>query len=309
MNVIHFFVATTTSSTPSTEVEEQVSKRVGALQKFWESIRWDDLVATVVTKAVSVLLFLVLFAILYKIGRIFINRAYRAYGKRIGVNEVRATTLQRLIDNVFQYSMLFLFIYTLLWIIGVPVASLLTGAGIAGLAIGLGAQGFMNDLITGFFIIVEQQLDVGDHIKLAGLNIDGVVVQVGIRTTKLKGLDGAIHYIPNRNITTITNLSRSDIRVVVDTRINLDEGIDNILPIIQQTTDTLAEKFHTYLQTTPNVFGLVDLGNGNYAIRVSMYVINGEQFRINEAFVAEYIRAMTDAGFTIPNNPIPPMNK
>ncbi len=67
-----------------------------------------------------------------------------------------------------------------------PIGSLLAGAGIAGVAIGLGAQGFMSDVITGFFIIMEQQMDVGDYIKLANLTIEGTVVSVGIRTLQLK---------------------------------------------------------------------------------------------------------------------------
>ncbi|MFU1842160.1 mechanosensitive ion channel family protein, partial [Enterococcus faecium] len=87
------------------------------------------------------------------------DRTYANYSKKQHFSESRLKTLHTLIINAFQYTLFFFFIYSLLTIVGVPVGSLLAGAGIAGVAIGLGAQGFMNDLITGFFIILEQQMD------------------------------------------------------------------------------------------------------------------------------------------------------
>jgi small conductance mechanosensitive channel len=295
-------VGTTTSSTG--ELEKEVTHRVSAIQKFWNNIDWDGLIAMVIGKAIYLVLAFILFLILYKLGRFLIERAYSNYGKRNAISQGRAATLEKLLDSIFQYSMFFILVYTVLTIIGIPVGSLLAGAGIAGLAIGLGAQGFMNDIITGFFIIMEQQLDVGDHIQLSNLSIDGYVVAVGIRTTKIKSLEGAIHYVPNRNITTITNLSRSDIRVVIDVRIKPEEGFDKISDLIEKTTEKLAEENKALIQKKPEVFGMVDLGNGNFAIRVTMYVVNGEQFKIQEAFLAEYVQVLTDNDYTIPNNPI-----
>lgn len=158
--------------------------------------------------------------------------------------------------------------YSLLTVVGVPVGSLLAGAGIAGVAIGLGAQGFMNDIITGFFIILEQQMDVGDYIRLTALGIEGTVTAVGLRTTQMKALDGTVHFIPNRNITTISNLSRSNMQVLIDVRIMPDEGYDQITAIIDQVNQKLKEKYTESIQTGPTIFGMVDLGNGNFAVRM-----------------------------------------
>lgn len=177
--------------------------------------------------------------------------------------------------------------------IGVPIGSLLAGAGIAGVAIGLGAQGFMSDVITGFFIIMEQQMDVGDYVKLTNLTIEGTVVSVGIRTLQLKGVDGTVHFIPNRSITTISNLSRSNMQVVLDIRIVPEEGYDKIYEIIQKVNETLAVKYEEELQTEPSIFGLVDIGNSNFAIRTICYVLNGKQFELKEEFLSSYVKELT----------------
>jgi small conductance mechanosensitive channel len=294
--------ATTTTSTDV--IGHEVDKKVGALTKFWNGIQWDKIIGLLIGKAIYLVIAGLLFLILYKFGRYLIERAYKNYAKHTSISETRAKTLQKLIDNVFQYSMFFIIVYTILSILGIPVASLVAGAGIAAVAIGLGAQGFMNDLITGIFIIIEQQIDVGDHVRFSNLNIEGNVIAVGIRTTKLKSKDGVIHFIPNRNITTISNLSRSDIRVTVDVRIKPEEGFDEISKVIQVKTDELAKQYIALIAEPPSVFGMVDLGEGNFAIRVQMYVANGEQLKMHETFLSEYVKVLMENNFTIPNTSI-----
>lgn len=277
---------------------------MSALQRFWNNINWDAIVATLIEKSLSILFLIFLFFIIQRIGKYLIDRTYANYSKKQHFSESRLKTLHTLIINAFQYTLFFFFIYSLLTIVGVPVGSLLAGAGIAGVAIGLGAQGFMNDLITGFFIILEQQMDVGDYIRLLALNIEGTVTSVGLRTTQIKAVDGTVHFIPNRNITTISNLSRANMQVLIDVRINPDEGYEKICEVITEVNETLKEKYIESIQTGPDIFGMVDLGNGNFAVRTTMYVLNGKQFTVKEEFLAQYIKALTEAGFTIPNTPI-----
>ena len=277
---------------------------MSALQRFWNNINWDAIVATLIEKSLSILFLIFLFFIIQRIGKYLIDRTYANYSKKQHFSESRLKTLHTLIINAFQYTLFFFFIYSLLTIVGVPVGSLLAGAGIAGVAIGLGAQGFMNDLITGFFIILEQQMDVGDYIRLLALNIEGTVTSVGLRTTQIKAVDGTVHFIPNRNITTISNLSRANMQVLIDVRINPEEGYEKICEVITEVNETLKEKYIESIQTGPDIFGMVDLGNGNFAVRTTMYVLNGKQFAVKEEFLAQYIKALTEAGFTIPNPPI-----
>ncbi|MEI5995589.1 mechanosensitive ion channel family protein [Candidatus Enterococcus mansonii] len=286
------------------DIKTVTEKKVNALQRFWNGINWDQIIATIIEKALYLIFLILLFVILNKIGKSIIDRTYGNYSKKQALSESRLKTLHTLIVNAFQYTLFFFFIYSLLTVLGVPVGSLLAGAGIAGVAIGLGAQGFMNDIITGFFIILEQQMDVGDYIRLTTLGIEGTVTAVGLRTTQMKALDGTVHFIPNRNITTISNLSRSNMQVLIDVRIMPDEGYDQIATIIDQVNQELKEKYSDVIQTGPTIFGMVDLGNGNFAIRTTMYVLNGNQASIREVFIAQYVKKLSAANFTIPNTPI-----
>ena len=296
--------STETVDSSAPDLAEATVKKVSALQRFWNNINWDAIVATLIKKSLSILFLIFLFFIIQRIGKYLIDRTYANYSKKQHFSESRLKTLHTLIINAFQYTLFFFFIYSLLTIVGVPVGSLLAGAGIAGVAIGLGAQGFMNDLITGFFIILEQQMDVGDYIRLLALNIEGTVTSVGLRTTQIKAVDGTVHFIPNRNITTISNLSRANMQVLIDVRINPEEGYEKICEVITEVNETLKEKYIESIQTGPDIFGMVDLGNGNFAVRTTMYVLNGKQFAVKEEFLAQYIKALTEAGFTIPNTPI-----
>ena len=296
--------STETVDSSAPDLAEATVKKVSALQRFWNNINWDAIVATLIEKSLSILFLIFLFFIIQRIGKYLIDRTYANYSKKQHFSESRLKTLHTLIINAFQYTLFFFFIYSLLTIVGVPVGSLLAGAGIAGVAIGLGAQGFMNDLITGFFIILEQQMDVGDYIRLLALNIEGTVTSVGLRTTQIKAVDGTVHFIPNRNITTISNLSRANMQVLIGVRINPEEGYEKICEVITEVNETLKEKYIESIQTGPDIFGMVDLGNGNFAVRTTMYVLNGKQFAVKEEFLAQYIKALTEAGFTIPNTPI-----
>lgn len=296
--------STETVDSSAPDLAEATVKKVSALQRFWNNINWDAIVATLIEKSLSILFLIFLFFIIQRIGKYLIDRTYANYSKKQHFSESRLKTLHTLIINAFQYTLFFFFIYSLLTIVGVPVGSLLAGAGIAGVAIGLGAQGFMNDLITGFFIILEQQMDVGDYIRLLALNIEGTVTSVGLRTTQIKAVYGTVHFIPNRNITTISNLSRANMQVLIDVRINPEEGYEKICEVITEVNETLKEKYIESIQTGPDIFGMVDLGNGNFAVRTTMYVLNGKQFAVKEEFLAQYIKALTEAGFTIPNTPI-----
>lgn len=299
-----FFLTTQTVDSSTTSVVDQATEQLSAWQKYWQSINWDHVFSVLIQKGLTLLAVLILFYLIKKIGGFLIDRSFESQKKKMVDNATRIETIHALTLNVFSYTLFFFFLYSILDTLGIPVGSLLAGAGIAGIAIGLGAQGFTNDIITGFFIIMEQQIDVGDYIHLTDLQIEGTVTSVGIRMLQMKSADGTVHFIPNRNITTISNLSRAHMRVRVDVRIHPDEGYDKISQLITTENDQLAKKFDTEIFDGPTLFGMVDLGNSNYAIRTILYVKNGEQYKMQEEFLSAYVKALTDHGFTIPNNPI-----
>lgn len=291
-------------ATNNGSVAETTEKQLNALQRWWHNINWENIINTIVDKAIGVVLLTLLFFILQRLSFFLLDRVYKQYSKRYSMNESRLNTIKTLMHNIIQYTLGFFYVYSLLSILGFPIGSLLAGAGIAGIAIGLGAQGFMNDIITGAFIIMEQQIDVGNYIRLPILGIEGTVMSVGIRTLQLKSSDGTLHYVPNRNITVISNTSRENMQVLVDVRINPKEGIEEMKQIIATVNQEFAQVHQDDIVTPPSIFGVVDLGNNNFAIRSVMYVSNGQQFSIKQSYLTDCIDALVQNGYTIPNTPI-----
>lgn len=280
---------------------QKADQEMNAFMRYWHSIKWEDIFSTLIAKTVTLIFLFLLFFIVKKVGKHFIYQSFQKYKKRQNFSESRINTLYTLSMNVFYYTLFFILLYSFLSIIGIPVGSLLAGAGIAGLAIGLGAQGFINDLITGFFMILERQIEVGDYVKIDA--IEGTILAVGLRTTQIKSADGVIHFLPNRTISIISNFSRSNMRVQIDVRLNPQEQVEKMKEILETVNKELTPNYPE-IQSGPDILGVVDLGNGNYAYRVIMYTLNGKQYQIQRDFLAAYVEALQKAGIQLPTSPI-----
>ena len=186
------------------------------MQEFFKSyfnkLDLTTVFENLLTKVISLLILFVLFYIAKKLLNAAVKKIVKPSLKYSNRDAGRQKTISRLLENVFNYTLYFFLVYCILSILGLPVSSLLAGAGIAGVAIGMGAQGFLSDVINGFFILFERQLDVGDEVVLTNgpITVSGKVVSVGIRTTQLRGEDQALHFVPNRNITVVSNFSREE---------------------------------------------------------------------------------------------------
>ncbi len=140
------------------------------------------------------------------------------------VSKARLQTLEKLLLNVFSYVLFFIIAFNILDTLGFNLGPVLAAAGVVGLAIGFGAQGLVSDVVTGFFLLLERQLEVGDYVTAGG--VDGIVEELGFRTTMIRGFDGTLHYLPNRNITNVDNHSRGNMRALVDLTIPSGEQTD-----------------------------------------------------------------------------------
>lgn len=182
------------------------------IQTYIEKLDVTTIIENILTKVISLLLLLIVFYIAKKMLHTMVQRIVKPSLKMSRHDVGRQKTISRLLENVFNYTLYFFLLYCILSILGLPVSSLLAGAGIAGVAIGMGAQGFLSDVINGFFILFERQLDVGDEVVLTNgpITVSGKVVSVGIRTTQLRSEEQALHFVPNRNITVVSNFSRTD---------------------------------------------------------------------------------------------------
>src|SRR5207247_4097724 len=144
----------------------------------------------------------------------------------------RAATLGGILSSVVTVSVMFVAILMLLRELTIDIVPIMTGAGIAGLAIGFGAQNLVRDVISGFFLILEDQVRVGDLARING--VAGTVEQVNLRTIILRDVEGAVQVFPNGTITALANLSKQFAFAVVDMRVAYSENIDRVLGTIKE---------------------------------------------------------------------------
>lgn len=267
------------------------------LEKFIDHLNVEEVLFTFFTKLISILLSIIAFVIVRQvINYLFektVNRSLAFSRQKVA----RQKTLAKLSHNVLNYTLYFFLFYWILSILGVPISSLLAGAGIAGVAIGLGAQGFLSDVVNGFFILLENQFDVGDIINVG--TVSGTVTNVGIRTTQIHDFDGTLHFIPNRNITIVSNKSRSNMRAQIDIPLFVHTNLDQISDIVTKINEEYVSK-HPAIVGEPTVFGPTTNANGQFVYRINIFTQNGAQFDIYAEFYKLYQKAILEEGIDLP---------
>jgi len=180
---------------------------------------------------------------------------------------------------------------------GVPIASILVGLGIAGVAIGFGAQYLIRDIIAGIFIIMENQYRVGDVARVAG--VAGLVEQITLRKTVLRDLDGIVHHVPNGEIRVASNFTRHFSRVNLNISVSYGTDLDHAISVINRVGKELAEdeKWRKVIKTPPQVLRVDNLGDSGIDIKIlgdvkpiRQWDVMGElRLRLKKAFDAEGI--------------------
>lgn len=220
----------------------------------------------------------------------FSKKGFKRIGQKEGPAQKRKKTVGKLLSSVTRYTFGIIAIIVLLSIWGVNVGPALAGLGIAGLVIGLGAQKFINDLIAGFFIIFEQHYDIDDVVEVQGFK--GVVIDIGLKTTRIRNWKGDVKILANGDMTTLTNFSRNNSVAVVDFGIAYEEDI-------QKTFDLLTEKLPLFKQDFPEVvedpinLGVIMLNSSSVDIRVICRTLNEKHYGVERA-LRKYIKDMLD---------------
>lgn len=271
------------------------------IQRYLAQFDWSKMVDDAFSKLISLLILFVLFYTAKRLVHLSVRKVIAPSLKLSNQDIGRQKTILKLVENILNYALYFFLIYWVLSILGLPVSSLLAGAGIAGVAIGMGAQGFLSDLVNGFFILIEHQLDVGDSVRLTNgsIKISGTVVSMGIRTTQVRDSDGVLHFVPNRNITVVSNLSRGDMRVLIDLPLYGNTDLDQVYQVIGQVHQQELNK-HPEVIDQPTILGPKLEANGQFYFRVSLTVQAGAQTAVYHAFYKLYHDALMEAGLDLP---------
>lgn len=197
--------------------------------------------------------------------------------------EKRGKTISQLLRSVGRVIVIAVAVLLTLNVF-VDIGPLLAGAGILGLAVSFGAQSLVRDIISGFFILVENQFVIGDVIEGAGKS--GVVEQMTLRVVMLRDLEGTVHIIPNGEIKTVSNRTRGWSRAVVDVAIPYTENVDRAISIVRDEAEALGrdEEWMPLLDGKPEVWGIESLSDTAATIRMVARTQPGSHWGIAREF-------------------------
>jgi small-conductance mechanosensitive channel len=276
-----------------------VLKRIGIQEPQWDPrlvLNWS------LTHGINALAILLGAFIVTRAAGLAINQLQLGLTRRHAATDLewqrRATTLSGILSSLVTVSVGFVAVLMVLRELSIDVVPILTGAGIAGLAIGFGAQNLVRDIISGFFLILEDQVRIGDLARING--IAGLVEQINLRTIVLRDGDGAVQVFPNGTITALANLSKQFAYAVVDVKVAYDENIDRVIGTAREVGAAMENDPQWSTRVVPplEVVGIESLVDGAATLRVKFKTLPLNQGRVaNElrrrlmtAFVGRGIR-------------------
>ena len=226
-------------------------------EKFSKIFYNSELGFQILEKLITIILIIIIASISVKlcnklVDYIMLTKDNANKKFKIKSNEKRSETLHKLIRSAIRYTIYFIAFFQILSTLGINTTSIVASAGIASVAIGFGAQSLVKDIISGFFIILEGQFDVGDEVKLynqAAFIAGGSVMSLGLRSTKVRSGNGEIYFIPNGSINQVINYSLTYNLAEVKFSIQIDETIEAIEERIQKILDVANnnDKYHNFI--------------------------------------------------------------
>lgn len=196
---------------------------------------------------------------------------------KLKFEENKISTLNKVTSALVKVVIYFIAICSILSIFGINIASIIAVAGIGSIAVGFAAQNLVRDFITGAFIILENQYNVGDLVEVKGLK--GTVENITMRITNLRAVDGSLHYVPNGEITTVTNFSKGFSNAIITVGVDYSEDVDRVIAILKDEMKGLEAKLEDLLED-PEVLGVSDLGDNSVDILVVGKTKIGGKFQI-----------------------------
>jgi small conductance mechanosensitive channel len=245
---------------------------------------------------------LVLMLIALKVTRIVTNRVFGVIKKHKDEEDYqkRTKTLSSVIRHVLGITILIVALMAVLGELGIEIGPVIAAAGVVGLAVGFGAQSLVKDVISGFFILLEDQIHVGDWVTIAGQT--GVVERLNLKMTVLRDLHGNVHFVPNGSIDVVTNLTREYSRAVLDIGVAYREDVDEVMDVMRQVDEDLRKDpdFKNDILEPMEVFGLNEFGDSALVIRGRIKTRPAKQWGVGREYRRRLKRAFDDKDIEIP---------
>ncbi len=240
----------------------------------------------ILNKGIPVVLTLIIAFLTSKVSAYIANKYFMHFNKKNNDEEFqkRNNTLKSIATSVIDIFIGISAILFVLYILGVDIGPILAAAGVVGLAVGFGAQRFIEDIITGIIILTEDQIRVGDVVKIADKG--GLVEKVDLKMVVLRDLSGNVHYIRNGKIDIVTNMTKDFSRFVFDIGIAYREDIDAVIKLIKQVDEELRSdnEFKPFILEPLEILGLDRFDDSAQIIRARIKTKPIKQWNVGREF-------------------------
>ncbi|WP_238162350.1 mechanosensitive ion channel family protein [Cohnella sp. AR92] len=276
-------------------IDQMIDHNVNLWQQFvddiWDSISDTALWISVVKVVLRIIMFLIISGIAKKLMyRVIDHFMHPKSSKRLKLRPRRVQTVGKLLKNTVSYIVNFILILLILGEFDINLAPLLAGAGVIGLAIGFGAQSLVKDVITGFFIILEDHFSVGDVIETG--KFKGTVELIGLRATRLRSWTGEVYVIPNGSITDVTNYSVNNSLAVVDVSIAATEQLEQAMEVVRGVLSRFED---ANLVMPPELLGVQAMTGSDVTLRITAVCKPNSQAAMSRRLFAEIKKAFESA--------------
>ncbi len=261
-----------------------------------------DFIRHEVPRIVAVLIIAFVLTRLLKVASRHISALSRDERLPSALRAQQIRTVSGVVYSVGVFVVMFLAALQILPLLGINMGPLLASAGIAGVAIGFGAQTLVRDFINGFFILVENQYDIGDVIRIAG--VQGSVELMTLRRTVLRDADGTVHNVPSSQITVVSNLTRDWTQLALHISVAYNTDSDKVIKVLQEVGDEIADdpEFGEMIVAKPQVPGIDKVGGDEVDYLMLIKTRPGMQDAVRRE-LRRRIKACFDKNQIQPGNP------
>lgn len=242
-----------------------------------------------------VLVFVASYIIIKILSALITKRLYSKSMKKYNSYN-RIVTIMELVKKLIKIIIYFVAITTSMEIIGIKTNSILATVGVGSLALSFGAKNLVQDVINGFFIIIEDQYAVGDLVEISGF--EGNVEELGLRCTKLRDFSGMLHIIPNGTIKVVTNKQRGTMRSKVDVQIDIKEEPEKIINLIKEAVKDLADD--PKVVKGPSVWGITSNTERGYIITSVVYSRIGDKTDLEYTMRKKIVQTLNKNNIKLP---------
>ena len=264
----------------------------------------DSIIHWLLTHGVKIGLILLGAFIAYRIIKAIVHK----FEKKVRTEEAvvptelekRAKTLARIIQTGLIGVVAVIAIMMIIRELGLDIGPILAGAGIIGLAVGFGAQSLVKDVISGFFILMEDQFRVGDIIQIGG--VAGQVKHMSLRVSILRDLEGKVHYVPNGSVNVVSNLTKEWARAVLDIGVAYKEDVDQVMQVLKDIGSEMEKdpKYSQFVLEPLQILGVSNFADSAVVIKVMFKTLPLKQWDVGREFRRRVKKTFDEKGIEIP---------